>query len=169
MSQPAADPWADTAEPKELKGIGGLLWLPLLQLIWTLVMIIVSSVGRLKAHPLGTTLHDTAGHPIFLVLAGIVILVMLAQLLFGLFCLVRFLQKRDELPRLMTIWYGIGIALSVLVPIQFALDQDLFAKAIDATATSGGEGFRATLNIAIFGILIVYFDASKRVKNTFVS
>ena len=163
------DPWDDSAEPKELKGIGGWLWLPLLQLIWTLVMIVVSTVGRLKAYPPATALHNMAGHPIFLALAGIVIVVMLAQLLLGLFCLVRLLQKRFELPRLMTIWYGIGIALCVLVPIQFALDQDLFAKAIDATATSSGEGFMATLNIAIFGILIVYFDVSKRVKNTFVS
>jgi hypothetical protein len=168
MSQPAKDPWDDTGEPKELKGIGGLLWLPLLLLIWTLVMIVVSTMERLKAHPPATAFHDMAGHPIFLLLAAIVIAVMLAQLLLGLFCLVRFLQKREELPRLMTIWYGIGIALGVLVPIQFALDQDLFAKAIDITATSGGLGFRSTFNIAIFGLLILYFDLSKRVKNTFV-
>jgi hypothetical protein len=163
-----ADPWDDSAEPKELKGIGGWLWLPLLLLVWTLVMIVVSTVGRLNAHPPATFLNDMAGHPIFLVLAVIVLIVTLAQLLLGLFCLVRFLQKREELPRLMKIWYGLGIVLSVLVPIQFALDQDLFAKAIDATATSSGEGFRATLYIAIFGLFIVYFDVSKRVKNTFV-
>ena len=162
------DPWDESAEPKELKGIGGWLWLPLIQLVWTLIMIVVSTMGRLKAHPPATAFHDMAGHPIFLMLAAIVIIVMLAQLLLGLFCLVRFLQKREELPRLMTVWYGIGIALSVLVPIQFALDQDLFAKVIDVTATSGGEGFRATFNIAISGIFILYFDISQRVKNTFV-
>lgn len=166
MSQ--ADPWDDSAEPKELKGIGGWLWLPLLLLIWTLVMIVYSAVGRLTAHPLAADIHAMAGHPIFLMLAAVGAAVMLAQLLLGLFCLVRFLQKRNELPRLMTIWYGIGIALCVLVPIQFALDPDLFAKVIDTTATSGGEGFQATLNIAIFGLSIVYFDVSERVKNTFV-
>jgi hypothetical protein len=162
------DPWDETAEPKELKGIGGWLWLPLLQLVWTLIMIVVATVGRLKAHPPAAVIHDTAGHPIFLMLAVVAAAVMLAQLLLGLFCLVRFLQQRAELPRLMTIWYGIGIALCVLVPIQFALDQDVFAKAIDVTATSSGLGFRSTFIIAMCGLLILYFDVSKRVKNTFV-
>ena len=168
MAQTERDPWADTDEPRELKGIGGWLWLPLLQLVWTLIMIVVSTIGRLKAHPPAAVIHDTAGHPIFLMLAVVAAAVMLAQLLLGLFCLVRFLQKREELPRLMTIWYGIGIALGVLVPIQFALDQDLFATAIDVTATSTGLGFSSTINIAIFGLFIVYFEVSKRVKNTFV-
>ena len=161
------DPWDDSI-PRELKGIGGWLWLPLLQLIGTPFLIVVSVLGRLKAHPPAAAVRDMAGDPVFLVLAGIVIIDMLAQLLLGLFCLVLFLRKKQSLPRLMTIWYGLGIALSVLVPIQFALNQDLFAKVIDATATSGGEGFRATVNIAILGIFILYFDISERVKNTFV-
>jgi hypothetical protein len=168
MSQPAKDPWDDTAEPKELKGIGGWLWLVLLQLVATPILSVMSILGRLKAHPPAAAFRDMAGHPIFMGLAAIVAAVMLVQLLLGLFCLVRFLQQRDELPRLMTIWYGIGIALGVLVPIQFALDQDLFAKAIDVTATSSGLGFSSTFNIAIFGLFILYFDLSKRVKNTFV-
>jgi hypothetical protein len=166
MSQ--ADPWDDSAEPKELKGIGGWLWLPLLQLVWTLVMIVLAAVGHLKKQLPAADIHTMAGHPFFTLLVAVAAAIMLAQLFLGLFCLVRFLQKKEQLPRLITIWYGIGIALCVLVPIQFALDQDLFAKAIDITATSGGLGFRSTLNIAIFGLLYLYFDLSKRVKNTFV-
>ena len=168
MSQPAKDPWDDTDEPRELKGIGGVLWLPLLQLIVTPVLIVMSILKQLKAHPPAAAVHEMAGHPIFLMLAVIVLAVMLAQLFLGLFCLVQFLRKKQAVPRLMTIWYAIGIALAVLVPVQFALDQDVFAKAIDVTATSGGLGFHSTFAIAIFGLLILYFELSKRVKNTFV-
>jgi hypothetical protein len=162
------DPWDETVERPPPKGIGGWLWLPLLQLIATPIMLVLSALGRLKAHPPAADIHAMAGHPLFLMLAGIIALVMLAQFLLGLFCLVQFLRKKEALPRLMTIWYGVGIALSVLVPIQFALSPELFSTVVDATATPGQAGLRATMNIVIFGIFILYFGISERVKNTFV-
>ncbi len=167
MAQYEIDPWDDTI-PRELKGIGGWLLLPLLQLVATPLLIIASLSGRLKAHPPAAAFHAMAGHPLFLALTSVVFVLMLAQLLFGLFCLVQLFRKKAKLPRLMTIWYGLGIAASIFAAIQFALDPDMFGKVVDATATSGGLKLSTTLLLLWNGFFIVYFDVSKRVKNTFV-
>lgn len=162
-----ADPWDDTI-PRELKGIGGWLWLVLLHLIATPIFVVMTAMARLKPLFQPATLHELIGYPVFLALTGVFVILLLVRLLFGLFCLVQFLRRKAQLPRLMTIFYGLGIAVSVLVTIQFALNPDLFTQVVDATATSGGTKFQATLTILWSGLFIVYFDVSKRVKNTFV-
>ena len=168
MSQPAKDPWDDDEIDKPPVGIGGMLWLVLLHLIATPALIVLSMLKLAKPLSLPANVHELTGHPLFLALTALVALAMLAQLLFGLFCLVQFLRKRAAVPRLMTVWYGLGITVSVLAAIQFAVNADVFTKIIDATATSGSIGRGATLTFVFSGFLIVYFDVSKRVKNTFV-
>ena len=168
MSQPAKDPWDEDDIDKPPVGIGGWLWLALLQLVSTPILLALSILGRLKAHPPAAAFHDMAGHPIFLVLTNVILLAMIAQILLGVFCVVQFLRKKKSVPRLMTVFYGLGIALTVLVPMQFALDQNLFAKVVDEAATSGQLGFRTSINLAILGIFLLYFGISKRVKNTFI-
>jgi hypothetical protein len=161
------DPWDDSI-PRELKGIRGLLLLPLLQLIATPFLIVMFAAAPLRAHPPATTMHNLLGDPVFLAVTALVYLLMLVQLIYGLFCLVQFFRKKLWLPDHMTLWYGLGIVISVLMVIQFAVDPDLFVKTLDATATSGGLKFHATQVIVVNGITILYFGISQRVKNTFV-
>jgi len=164
---PQVDPWDDSI-PRELKGIRGLLLLPLLQLIATPFLIVMFALAPLKAHPPATTFHNLMSDPIFLAVTATVYLLMLAQLLYGLFCLVQFVRRKEFAPDHLTLWYGLGIVISVLMVVQFAIDPDLFVKALDATATSGGLKFHATQVILWNGIFILYFGISERVKNTFV-
>ena len=168
MPQPAKDPWDEDDFDKPTVGIRGVLWLVLLHLVATTILIVLAMMKLAKPFSLPTNIHELTGHPLFLALTALVALVMLVRLLFGLFCLVQFLRKKASIPRLMTIWYGLGIAASVLVAIQFAANADVFTKIIDATATSGTIGRGAMWNFAFCGFFIVYFDVSKRVKNTFV-
>ena len=168
MSQPAKDPWDEDDIDRPPVGIGGWLWLTLLHLIATIIFIVMAMMKLAKPLSLPANVHELTGHPLFLAVTALIVVAMLAQLLFGLFCLVKFLRKRAAVPRLMTVWYGLGIALSVLAAIQFAANADVFTKIIDATATSGTIGRGAMWNFAFCGFFIVYFDVSQRVKNTFV-
>jgi len=161
------DPWDDTIERPPPMGLRGLLWLPMLQLIATPFLIVMFAIAPLRAHPPATTAHNLIGDPILLVLTVLVYLLMLVQLLYGLFCLVQFFRKRDSVPRQMTNWYALGIVISILMVIQFEVDPDLFVKTLDATATSGGLKFHATQVILWNGIFMLYFGISQRVKNTF--
>jgi len=168
MPQPAKDPWDEDDFDKPPVGIGGWLRLVLLHLVAITILIVMAMMKMAKPLSLPANVHELTGHPVFLALTALVALAMLAQLLFGLFCLVQFLRKKAAVPRLMTVWYGLGIAVSMLAAIQFAVNADVFTKIIDATATSGSIGRGATLTFVFSGFLIVYFDVSKRVKNTFV-
>ncbi|MDE2135441.1 MAG: DUF2569 domain-containing protein [Alphaproteobacteria bacterium] len=165
MSQ--ADPWDDTI-PRELKGIGGWLWLVLLHLIATPIFVAMTAMARLKPLFQPATLHELTGYPVFLALTGVFVILLIARLLFGLFCLVQLLRRKAQLPRLMTIFYGLGIAISVSAVIPFSIDPDLYATLAGTAVSSGWIGFQTTLVIAVSGLFIVYFDISKRVKNTFV-
>ncbi|MBU6299768.1 MAG: DUF2569 family protein [Alphaproteobacteria bacterium] len=168
MAREMVDPWEDDGEIKPAIGIGGWLWLPLLHLIVEPFLISTSLMARLKPLSQPANLHALISHPLFIVLTAIIGIALLARLLFGLLCLLQLFRKRLQLPRMMVIWYGIGIAVSVLVALQFAANPDLFTQVVDPTATSGGTKFGATLVTLWSGFFIVYFDVSERVKNTFV-
>ncbi len=168
MSQPAKDPWDEDDFDKPPVGLRGWLWLVFLHLIATIFFTLMAMMKLAKPFSLPANVRELTGHPVFLALTALVALAMLTQLLFGLFCLVQYFRKKASVPRLMTVWYALGIAVSVLAAIQFAVNADVFTKIIDAAATSGSIGQGAMWNFAICGFFIVYFDVSKRVKNTFV-
>jgi hypothetical protein len=167
MSQATDDPWDET-KPKRLDRIGGWLWLVLLHLAAVTFLVAAKMLGLATPFRNPDNLHELAGHPVFLALAGLVALIMLAQVLLGLFCLVQFLRRRAGVPRWMTIWYALGIAAGVAAAVQFALYPAVFTAVVDQTATAGAIGGRATFAIVLSGILIVYFRVSKRVKAAFV-
>lgn len=162
------DPWDDTIERPPPKGLWGWLFVPMLQLIAAPFLIVMFAAAPLRAHPPATTIHSLLGDPILLTMTALVYLLMLVQLFYGLFCLVQFFRRRDTLPRQITKWYALGIVISVLMVIQFAVDPDLFVKTLDATATSGGLKFHATQVVLWNGIFMLYFGISQRVKNTFI-
>ncbi|MDE2162157.1 MAG: DUF2569 domain-containing protein [Alphaproteobacteria bacterium] len=168
MAQELVDPWDDDGEIKPAVGIGGWLWLPLLHLIAAPFLIAMSLMARLKPLSQPANIHALVGHPAFLALTAVIGIVMLARLLFGLLCLLQLFRKRLQLPRMMTVWYGFGIAIAALGVVQFALFPAVFTQFVEPTATSSGIGMSATFSFVISGIFIVYFDVAERVKNTFV-
>ena len=155
-------------KPKTLDGIAGWLWVPLIMLLVVPVMIILKLLSQAKAHPHGSAFHLMAGHPVFLGLVVAVLVVMLAQVIFGWFCLVQLLRKKTSAPGLIKLWLVLAVAATVLVAIQFAFDPVLFADAIDADLTPGAERLAVALNVFWFGLWYLYFGLSKRVKLTFV-
>lgn len=153
------------------KGIGGWLLLPLVQLIAAPI----AAVFVLIAHSRGLNVHAIAidqipliHEPVVLVLTIAAALLLAAMFGLGLYCLVRFLQERREVPRLMTIWYELAIAMNVLAAVLYALYPEFYAKSIDPAAGSLVIGIRVTTIVILNGILIAYFATSRRVKNTFV-
>ena len=166
MSQAADDPW-DHTKPKRLDRIGGWLWLVLLHLVLVTLGVAGKMLALAKPFSDPDNLHAISGHPVFLALAGLTALLMLAQVVFGLFCLVQFLRRKAGVPRWMTVWYSFGIAVGVSAAVQFALFPTIF-EVVDPTATAGSIGGRATIAIVLSGLLIVYFRVSKRVKAAFV-
>jgi Protein of unknown function (DUF2569) len=167
MSRPLVDPW-DESIPRVLKGLGGLLLIPLLHLAATTIFGAMGLMARLKPMRQPDNIQALMSHPVFLVLTAVVTLVMLAQLVFGLITLIQFLRRKESVPHRMTIWYSLGIAVAVLTAIQFAFDPEVFIKVIDTTATSSAIGMRTTTTILVSGIFLFYFVVSKRVANTFV-
>ena len=167
MPQPLVDPWDDSI-PRKLEGIRGFLWIALLHLA---AVIVFSALGLLKMlQPLRdhANIALLTGHPLFLAATALVALATLALALFGLYCAVLLFRKRAAVPRRMTRWYGLGIVVNVLIAVQFAVNAGVFKAVFDDTATSGSIGMAATRNIILYGFFILYWDISKRVKNTFV-
>ncbi len=155
-------------EEKWFDGLGGWRLVPLVLLIVIPLMIARQAASRLKAHTPLAELHGMAGHPLFIMLAGIVAILMLAVILLGLVCLVQFLRKKESFPRLIKVWLVLGIVLTVAVAVQYALDEELFNTVIDADLTPGAEKFWATLRILVFGLAYLYVENSTKVKAIFV-
>jgi hypothetical protein len=76
----------------------------------------------------------------------------LAIVAFSLYCLVRFVQRKRAVPRLLVGFFGMLIAVSAVVGIWHPLHVHVFAGGL-AAASAG---------------MIVYFLTSSRVKKTFV-
>ena len=162
-----------TQENPRLEGIGGWLFLPLLQLV---VGPLYACFEAAKAFRHAATIpdftgpgfHETVRGIAFVLFALMIGFLTVALIVFGLFCLVKFLRKSHATPHLMIIWYGASIALTALVAIQMAIDPDLFEKTVAPDVGFGMELFRLAAKGVVSGILISYFETSVRVKNTFV-
>lgn len=146
-------------EPTELKGIGGWLILPLiglifspLYLLWLLVKSLPDFAARAPEHPLAMQIF-----------AGVLTLPVFA---FFIFCLVRFLQLRREVPWLMTALYGCIVVFwlaSLIARFKgFGIPDDAGER-----ATLLGYCVGASIIPASSVAWIFYFHKSVRVANTF--
>ena len=162
------DPWAEELIYAPAKGIGGWLYLPLLHLLALPLMTATSLMAQGKAMTDPAAKAALFGHPAFLALMLVLDVAALARAVFGIACLVQLFRKRLQLPRMMTVWYAMGIALAVLGVLLYALFPLPFTQVVNPTATPGGVGRMATFSLLFSAIFIVYFDVSGRVKRTFV-
>ena len=151
----------DNSEDRELtreapSGIGGWLLLPLLGLIYSSVVILYQTVHGLLA---GGFAPDTESE-----ISRIVSYVFLAAdyliFAFGLFCLVRFLQRKKELLRLIFAYYGLCftvLTVQCVVILGFPALSPFEPQVF----------FRASIGLLLSLIWPAYFERSVRVKRTF--
>ena len=161
------DPWAEELIYAPSKGIGGWLYLPLLHLIALPLLVATSVMAQTKAMMDPAAKAALSGHPAFLALMVVLDVAAVVRAVFGIACLVQLFRKRLQLPRMMTIWYGMGIALAVLGVVLYALFPLAFTQVVNPAATPGTVGRMATISLVFSAIFIVYFDVSGRVKRTF--
>lgn len=153
---------ATEASPDEPKGIDGWLLLPLIGLIGSLLYTVWLLFDR--------TFPELATRAPRNLLAAAVslVLVTLPFFLFQVYCLVRFLQKRREVPWLMTILYGLNI-LTLLTLIIAKLKGYEFPDQVAAHSVIAGHPLLSIVQIGVCAGYIAYFHESVRVKNTFVN
>lgn len=155
---------AEVSNDAELKGIGGWLILPLVGLIvgpiFFVWMLVTSAFPHLVERSPGRSMAA---------LTATLVVVALPYLVFQLWCLVRFLQERRNVPQLMTGLFGLNIALVVL---SFTIAQNAVTTAAPFPTESlfwvSNHPFFLALRIASNLAWIAYFHNSIRVKNTFV-
>lgn len=167
MSQTEHDPWAEDTIYAPPEGIGGWLLIPVLQLVAVPVLTGLSLLKLVKPVMAALKAHQLAAAPIFDAVTIVSVLASLALAALGAYCLFKVLRRRAALPALITKWYWLSIAISVLSAVQFAVQPEAFQTIVDATATSGSVGRSATINILMSGFWILYFANSERVKNSF--
>lgn len=143
----------------ELTGIGGWLILPLVQLVFGPPFLLWTLCQRLPYIGERVPQHAYAAQ-------GAFILLMLPLVVFELYCLVRFLQKRREVPWLMTALYGINITSLIVILIARLKGYD-FPDTIAAQSMVAGHTVPSLVQIAIQLTLIFCFHNSVRVSNTF--
>lgn len=159
------------------KGIGGWLFLPLYLLIVSMMFLIYLAVAtrfhylvmaaKIRHMALAPNFHEIGRSGAFMSFDWMPCL-MMATFLFGLFCFVKFLRKSRATPRLMILWYNANIALNVLLAIQLAASPNLYKKMIVPGADFGLPLLQLVVMSAVSGILVLYFQTSIRVKNTFI-
>ena len=160
---------AQTGEVREkwFDGLGGWLIVPLLLLLVSTFVSVSNAMKWFRLHSPKADFHAMAGHPLFITVAGIVVVLAVVRFVVGLLSLVQYLRKKRSLPRLFQAWFILGIAVIVIVAIQYALAPDLFTT-INPNLTPGAIRFWSTVGIFECGILYLYFDLSKKVKTVFV-
>jgi hypothetical protein len=149
-----------TAVPDpDLAGIGGWLILPLIHLVfspfytlWSIGQRLPDIAERAPAHP-----HAAQ---------GVFVLAMLPFFAFLIFCLVCFLQKRREVPWLMTVFYGLT-SFGALVSMIARLKGYEYPDRIAGTSLAAQYTFPTLTQLALGIGLIFYFHNSVRVANTF--
>ena len=150
------------------RGIGGWLIFPLLNLIVSPIVMVVSFfVDVLPLFEAGLwQIATTPSHPAYdPIWAPLIVFEMSANvilLILVLVVLVKFLGKRRSTPRLMIIW----LLAATFVQIADAV----LTRQIPAVAASAEiSDYRDLIRTVIFSVVwIPYFLVSRRVKNTFV-
>ncbi|MDE2181730.1 MAG: DUF2569 domain-containing protein [Alphaproteobacteria bacterium] len=168
MAEVQRDPWAEELIYAPAQGIGGWLWIPLIQLLVTPLAVVGGILKIVKPMVAAAQAHELAKMPAFDAATAVVILASVAQAAMAVYCLILLFRKRERLPRAITRWYWLTIAVSALTVLQFTASPSAFQDIVNAAATAGSIGRSATFSILSCGLFIVYFAVSTRVKNTFV-
>jgi len=143
----------------EVRGIRGWLLLPLFHLVFNPLYLAWLAVRQLPAVAAQAPANPVAAEIGFVV-------VLLPVFAFLVFCLVRFLQERREVPWLMTVFYGLSIAV-VLVILVGRAEGYGFAGKIADTSLVARHDWSLLLQAAFAAAMIAYFHTSVRVRNTF--
>jgi hypothetical protein len=154
------------------EGIGGWLILPLIGLFGSIVLTLFNALPLvsewnqlgpvLGAYLDGTLAPQYHGAALVTLIGAAEVVVFVG---YAIFCIVQFLQKKRQVPTLMTIFYVLLAGGAVLD--YYAIAQIMGPLATEADRSEAAiEIFRAAVICAIW---IPYFQVSKRVKNTFVN
>ncbi len=160
-------------------GIGGWLILPILHLIADIVIFVLIFVQAAApqmsptiAAPSGPVLPPApvsgvavAPGPSQGEFASVAFLVFTAAIAaYTIYCLVRFFQKKEQVPALMTGFYSLIIAKAFLNLVLLNIYPELITGPGDTP-----EAVRGIVRAVVSGaIWIAYFNRSVRVQNTFV-
>ncbi|MEJ0025167.1 MAG: DUF2569 domain-containing protein [Rhizomicrobium sp.] len=147
----------------ELSGIGGWLILPPIHLAVDAIVFALLFVDLAKTSATAGT--GSAG-PSALALAASTIFFLFdaAVVVYALYCLVRFFQKKHQVPRLMIIFYSLVIAKAV-VNLSLLL---IFPDLVQNPDKDMFGAWKGVIQAVIAGaVWISYFQASVRVANTF--
>ncbi len=156
-NSPQANP---QAAPEGPAGIGGWLILPIVHLVLNAGYIFYTfGAGVLAgAHAAEPGEPAAASSNTFLIYVGFF---ELAVAIYAIYCLVRFFQKKREVPKLMITFY-VFLLLS-------AIGEFSALPSPTAATPDGLQGLSGLVRTVIFcGVWIPYFAVSKRVKNTFI-
>jgi hypothetical protein len=142
-----------------LKGIDGWLIWPLVGLVLGPLYLIWRAADRLRQiAELVPEPPQTA--------QSIAVLLIFPLLAFQIFCLVRFLQKRREVPWLMTGLYGINI-VGLVILIIGRIKGYSFPDQIAGSSPLTGHMVSNVVQLVLSITWIIYFHHSERVTNTF--
>ena len=150
-------------DEQEPNGIAGWLLLPLLHLAAN-PSIIAWSLWHSYPAVLAATPGHKAGHAVAHILGSPPWLFVM----FAVYCLLRFVQRRREVPKLMTIFYGLSLAWLIVLWGGYAGGYAFAVTSLGAR-TMAFYPLNFIVQIALLGVWIAYFNTSERVKNTFTS
>jgi hypothetical protein len=164
----AQAPAAAQSEQDRLTGIGGWLILPIIGLSLTIILTFVNLIAVFAPDTLPAyqaffegTLRDEARPYIYLGLGSGILGIALVAL--SAVCLVRLLQRKRNVPTLMTSYYLFLVAVGA-----YEFVTVLALPALSADREAMYQGVKALAQAAIAAaIWIPYFRVSKRVKYTF--
>ncbi len=149
------------------RGIGGWLILPAIGLVLLPVRLVKVLLADLLPAFAPETIDaltnpsSPAYHPLYVPMVLFEVVVNCALLVFALFVLVRFFQKKRSVPRLMIVLYTV----TLVIPL---VDAGLVAAAGLPGVDWGTQVRETGRSLVVVWIWVPYFLTSKRVRNTFV-
>jgi Protein of unknown function (DUF2569) len=149
--------------------IGGWLILPIVHLVLNASVILYQLISEFwKGYSGGTSTSEAAPQPIHLTLglkcSIAFALYLLIIVFYAIFCFVRFLQKKRNVPKLMIAFYVMLLVMAGAT--YFLLVQ--FPELVESPGDVGDAIMGIIRTVIADAVWIPYFVVSVRVKDTFV-